>query len=205
MWIERLGKKTKFINELLTLNKQVLIVYGARQVGKTSFISNVLESLSDHPQMKLNLLYPSSFKLDGEEHLGRDFLGRSETGEEFLKNINSRTGGIESLKKPLIVFIDEVDRYPLVLEFVQTLAQFSDRIKFVFTGSNLENIIVKNAATGRKKMFDLFPITFSEFISALGEKELSDTLNHFSLKNGVTEYYHKRLNELFDVYVRLGG
>lgn len=205
MWIERLSKKAQFINKLLGLDKQVLMVHGARQVGKTSFIINALKTLPDFPQLKLNLLYPSSFTLDGEEYLGRDFLGRSETGEEFLKNINSKFSGTLDLDKPLLVFVDEVDRHPVALEYIQTLAQFSDKIKFVFTGSNLENVAAKNAATGRKNTFDLYPITFGEFISALGQKELSDHLNGISLKTGTTEYYHKKLYDLFGVYMRIGG
>jgi hypothetical protein len=77
MWIDRIAKKANFIKEFLTLNGQVLVVRGARQVGKTSFILNALEGLKDHPQLKLNLLYPSSFKIGGIDNLGRDFLGRS--------------------------------------------------------------------------------------------------------------------------------
>jgi len=204
MWIERIHKKAIFINDLIALEKQVLVVRGARQVGKTSFILNALKSLSNYPVIKLNLLYPGSFNMGGEEYLGRDFVGRSETGEEFLKNIHSRTGGYSS-EKPTIIFVDEVDRYPLVLEFIQTLAQFSEKMKFVLTGSNLENIVVKNAATGRKKNFDLFPVTFGEFVSALAGKEFADYLNGISLKSRVTEYYHKKLNEFFSVYLRIGG
>ena len=205
MWIERPEKKEKFINDLLGLDRQVLIVRGARQVGKTSFILNALKGLSDYPMIMLNLLYPSSFKLGDVQYLGRDFLGTSETGETFLKNIELKTGCIQGLKKPLIVFIDEADRYPMVLESIQTLAQFSDRIKFVLTGSNLENLPVKNAATGRKKTFDLFPITFLEFVHASGNLEVLNCLKTCSLKNLPTEFYHEQARKHLQTYLRLGG
>ena len=205
MWIERQGKKLKFINDLIGLDHQIIIVRGARQVGKTSFILNVLSELADYPQIKLNLLYPSSFKLGEIDYLGRDFFGQSETGENFLKNIDAKLGSIKKLEKPLIVFIDEVDRHPVILESIQTLAQFSDQIKFIFTGSNLENIPVKNAATGRKKSFDLFPITFMEFIQAGEHKEMSDYLMSLSLKESPTEFYHKQLRDLLQIYIRIGG
>lgn len=203
MWIERPSKKASFIKSLVNLNGQVLIVRGARQVGKTSFILNAMQDLSQYRQVKLNLMYPSSFRLNGIDYLGRDFFGKSETGEEFLKNLETEIG----VSSSSIVFIDEADRYPLSLEAVQTLSQFSDKFKFVLTGSNLENIVVKNAATGRKKYFDLFPITFGEFIRAGGHDKLQGILNQISLdhRGSISEFHHKQLNELFKIYLRIGG
>ncbi len=206
MWIERPNKKASFINALLGVKDQVLIVRGARQVGKTSFILNALNQLSDHPQLKLNLLYPSSFKIDGVDYLGRDFLGRSETGEEFLKNIETELGGFKELQRPALIFVDEADRHPQALEFIQTLAQFSDKLKFIFTGSNLENVRLKNAATGRKRHFDLYPITFREFLNASGDEKSCKYLEQVSLTEGaVSDFYHKRLSELQNIYIRIGG
>lgn len=206
MWIERPDKKRKFICDFLALDKQVLVVRGARQVGKTSFILNALNELTCYPQLKLNLLYPSSFTLDGVEYLGRDFFGSSPTGEQFLKNIENEFGSPGRLEKPALIFIDEADRYPLVLESIQTLAEFSKNLKFVITGSNLENIPVKNAATGRKKNFDLYPITFREFVIAHGDTKLVAHLDRISLKNCIpSDYVHNRLRELFRLHIRLGG
>lgn len=204
MWIERHQKKASFIKSLVDLNGQTLIVRGARQVGKTSFILNALQDLPQYPQIKLNFMYPGSFRLNGVDYLGRDFFGKSETGEEFLKNLETEFG---SASLPSVVFIDEADRYPLSLESVQTLSQFTDKFKFVITGSNLENIVVKNAATGRKKYFDLFPVTFAEFVCAGGHDKLPGLLNQISLErsDSISEFHHKQLNELFKIYLRIGG
>lgn len=206
MWIERKIKKSKFINDLLKLKGQVLVIRGARQVGKTSFVLNALKELPDNPQLKLNLLYPGSFRLDGIDYLGKDFFGPSETGETFLKNIEAELGSIKNLSRPALIFIDEVDRYPMAMESIQMLAEFSDKLKFIFTGSNLENIFVKNAATGRKKTFDLYPITFTEFIEAGGHEKLLDCLRGFSLnRDSFSEYHHKQLSDLVKIYIRIGG
>lgn len=206
MWIERANKKANFIKNLLELKGQVLIVRGARQVGKTSFILNALRELSDYPQLKLNLLYPSTFSIDGIEYLGRDFFGASETGEQFLRNIEDMLGSSKSVSKPAVIFIDEADRHPVVLEAIQTLADFSDKYKFIFTGSNLENIAVKNAATGRKKTFDIYPVTFSEFIFAAGHEKLLKYLAQLSFnKKTHSDFFHGQLNEQMGVYLRIGG
>ncbi|MFH1874717.1 MAG: AAA family ATPase [Pseudomonadota bacterium] len=206
MWIERPEKKRKFIQDLLNLDKQVLILRGARQVGKTSFILNVLNDLKEYPQLKLNLLYPTSFSHSSQNYLGRDFFGSKPNGEEFLKNISIELGNINNLSKPAIIFLDEVDRHPLVLEAVQSLAEFSANLKFIFTGSNLENILVENAATGRKKYFDLYPITYQEFLLASGQTKLINELNSFSLTNSAfSDYLHDQLLKNVEIYVRIGG
>lgn len=206
MWIERIGKKQLFFKSLLGLHKQVLLVRGARQVGKTSFILDCMNGLTEYPQLKINLLYPRSFTVDGIEYLGRDFFGSAPTGENFLKNIEQNVGHLKKLEKPLLVFIDEVDRYPLAMESVQTLAEFSAQIKFVFTGSNLENMVVKNAATGRKKYFDLYPITFSDFLHNMKDATLMQYFEQCSLRKvPESDFYHHKLESLLNIYIRLGG
>jgi predicted AAA+ superfamily ATPase len=92
------------------------------------------------------------------------------------------------------------------MESIQTLAGFSNQYKFVLTGSNLENIVVKNAATGRKNYFDLYPITFREFLENQADKKLLGYFNECSpFKNNFSDYYDRQLQEKLDIYIRLGG
>lgn len=206
MWINRYSKKLKFINDLLALDRQVLVLRGARQVGKTSFALNALEGLTEFPQLRLNFFYPGSFRLNGIDYLGRDFFGGEPTGQEFLQNIQRRLGNAAQGRKPAIVFIDEADSFPQVLEAIQSLAEFSDKLKIVLTGSNLENIAVKNAATGRKKYFDLYPITFTEFLEAAGDDSALRYFREISLnEKDHSAFYHDRLRELARIHTRIGG
>lgn len=207
MWIERINKKNEFIQSLTTLKSQVLVLRGARQVGKTSFIINCLDNLKNHPQIKINLSSSSKTTIDGIEYFGRDFLG--ESGGDiapFLHNVSLIAGDINKTMQQVIVFFDEADKYPPILEMIQNLAGLSDKLKIIFTGSNLENIRLKNAATGRKRYFDLYPITFREFLRAHSKEnelryfeEISPDGKNFS------EMFHNELNRLFSLYSRLGG
>lgn len=206
MWIDRKTKKDLFIKALLNLKDQVLVVRGARQVGKTSFIVNALGGLSDYPQLKINLLYPTSFTIGGIEYFGRDFFGESPTGEDFLKNLEIQLRNPKDQQKPALIFIDEADRFPLFLESIQTLAEFSEKFKFIITGSNLENILVENSATGRKIFFDLYPITFFEFLLAGEDQSLLKYFSEISFKEKkFSDFFHQKLNSLVDIYIRIGG
>ncbi|MBF0104742.1 MAG: AAA family ATPase [Deltaproteobacteria bacterium] len=185
------------------MNKQILLVRGARQVGKTSFILDALKELKDKPQIHVNFNYPSSFKIDGIEYFGRDFFGRSPQGETFIQNLDLQ---LKNSQPPAIVFIDEADRYPLAIESIQTLAEFTDRFKIIMTGSNLENIVVKNAATGRKQGFDLYPFTFKEFLSAAGHDKEIEYLKNIDPSHHLSNtYMHDKLTLLVTTYIKLGG
>ncbi len=207
MWIDRTTKQEQFIKRLKGLQNQVLLLQGARQVGKTSFVLEAFKSLKSYPQVYVNLLYPSRFKVQGIEYFGRDFFGHSPAGEEFLKNIEKIHPNAQS---PVFIFVDEVDHHPIAMEAIQSLAAFSEKLKIVYTGSNLENISVKNAATGRKHYFDLFPISFSDFLWALEQKKSSHQqlklYNEITLDSrSITDFFHQQLSESFQTYLRLGG
>ena len=183
MWLERINKKDEFIQALLSLRSQVLIVRGARQVGKTSFIVNALKELHSHPHIRLNLAANHAHSVEGLEYFGRDYFGYTEGVEELLKNLTLTYGKLGARERPLIVVIDEADRHPVSLEAVQKLA-----------------------ATGRKRYWDLYPLTFWDFLKAYSKDEELNYLRGISLKNPLySEHYHKELCELFDLYLRLGG
>jgi predicted AAA+ superfamily ATPase len=206
MWIERTEKKAAFIHAVRTLKSQVLVVRGARQVGKTSFVLNAVRGMKEYPIICINGASAHSTMIDGTEYYGRDYFGTHENGDQLLQNISFQFGDLQSMAHPVIVFIDEADMHPVSLEAIQTLAGLSGKLKIIYTGSNLENIPLKNAATGRKHFFDLYPITFAEFLKAGDmEKELR-YLFAVSLKEARhSEMFHNRLTGLFQTYVRLGG
>lgn len=208
MWIERKNKKIEFIQAVTSLRSQVLVLRGARQVGKTSFIVNCLKELGGYPQIKINLSAATKTTIDGIEYYGRDFLGKpgDDDIQPFLQNISFITGNIENTKQAIIVFIDEADKYPPSLEMIQNLAGLTDKLKIIYTGSNLENIKAKNAATGRKRYFDLYPITFREFLNAHSKDNELKYLDGISLEDKkYSEMFHNELNRLFDIYMKLGG
>ncbi len=179
---------------------------GARQVGKTSFVLNALKELEEFPQIRVNLASNRKTTIDGVEYFGRDFFGAGEDAGQFINNIGLLVGNLSKLSKPVVVFIDEADRHPASLEAIQIVAGLSDRLKVVYTGSNLENIMVKNAATGRKQFFDLYPVTFFDFLKAYSKDDVLAYWSGVSLNDkGHSEMFHNELNGLFDLYLRLGG
>ncbi len=207
MWIERINKKDEFIQAITSLSSQVLILRGARQVGKTSFINNCLKELNNYPQIKINLSSVTKTTIDGVEYFGRDIMSNcADDIQPFMQNMSFITGDINSSRQAVIVFIDEADKYPPSLEMIQSLAGMADRLKVIYTGSNLENIKLKSAATGRKRHFDIYPITFHEFLKAHSKDAELKYFEEVSLKDKKrSEMFHNELNRSFGIYLRLGG
>lgn len=203
MWINRIDIYLDLKNQILNLKSQVLFLRGARQVGKTQAVLHVFNSLNN-PKVYINLIQSASQKISEITFKGRDYFGDKEDGSILLKNIEIEFGNINHFRDPLLVFIDEADSYPLCLETIQNLARYSDKIKFIFTGSNLENIPALNAATGRKRYFDLYPISFKEFLE-VNDKKLFKYLEKVNLGDDLTEYMHNQALDQFKIYLRLGG
>ena len=206
MWIEREKSEQRFVSLMRDLNREVIILQGARQVGKTSFVEDLLDKhYKDRAILRVNLFYADKITLNNKVYYGKEIFDKDRSGVRFLRNIELILKQQEEGKvKNAIVFIDEVDRYPQVIDAVQTLAESGH--SFILTGSNLENISESNASTGRKKYFDLYPVTFTEFLRASGEYSVLDQINSFSVKKpSVTEYIHEKAIALVELYTRLGG
>jgi len=127
---------------------KVIILLGARQVGKTTLIENILSDL-DYPVVELN----------GDEADVRELL--AETTSTRLRSITGRNK---------IVFIDEAQR---ISNIGLTLKLFSDKLKdiqVIATGSSSFELTAKinEPLTGRKYQFQLFGPSYLEMVEHHG-------------------------------------
>jgi len=127
---------------------KVIIVLGARQVGKTTLIENILSDL-DSPTIELN----------GDEADVRELL--SDTTSTRLQAIVGRNK---------VVFIDEAQR---ISNIGLTLKLFADKLKdiqVIATGSSSFQLSSKinEPLTGRKYQFQLFAPSYLEMVEHHG-------------------------------------
>ena len=127
---------------------KVIIVLGARQVGKTTLIENILSD-PDYPVIELN----------GDEADVRELL--ADTTSTRLRAIIGRNK---------IVFIDEAQR---ISNIGLTLKLFSDKLKdiqVIATGSSSFELTAKinEPLTGRKYQFQLFGPSYLEMVEHHG-------------------------------------
>lgn len=128
------------------LDQKIVILSGARQVGKTSLIEAILSKKS---YLELN---------------GDDMADRS-----FFENINT-----EKLRSYIgshaFLFIDEAQKIPNIGDALKIIHDKIKTIKVLVTGSSSFelNQKVQESLTGRKWEFSLFPISWSEYVAKHG-------------------------------------
>ena len=147
-WIHRYYE-TKF-SEMLIKGK-VLVIYGPRQVGKTSLINFMLKDEVNY------------FRGDGMD------LGLVEIlGSQRLSSIRSAFSGYN------IVFIDEAQKIKNIGNALKLLVDHEPDIAIIASGSSSFDLSNKigEPLTGRQNVFFLFPISILELLQNLGGMEV---------------------------------
>ncbi len=122
--------------------KKAIIIFGPRQVGKTTLVENILKTINE-PILRFN----------GDESDIRELL--SNTTSSMLKTL---TAGKR------IIYIDEAQRIENIGITIKLFVDTMPEKQIIATGSSsfeLANLI-NEPLTGRKYEFMLFPLSFSE-------------------------------------------
>lgn len=149
--------KSKIKDELLHSNK-VIIVFGARQVGKTTLINQII-SESDLSHISVN----------GEE-----------ADVKAVFNQLSYDRMMEVVGNNSILFVDEAQTIEHIGKAIKILYDKNPDLKIVLSGSSSFELANKlqEPLTGRKKVFTLYPFSCEELIE--------DHLTPFELKQKVS-------------------
>lgn len=147
--------KRKIIDEILKYlyEKEVLILYGARQVGKT-FILYWLRNFLFEKQEQ-------TYYLDLEE---RKYLEILNQGPENLKKLLLEQGF--DLEKRIFVLIDEIQYLKNPTNFLKLVNDHYRNFKLIVSGSSTFEIRKKigKALVGRALIFEIFGLSFEEFL-----------------------------------------
>jgi hypothetical protein len=138
--------------------KKALIVYGARQTGKTTLIKDILSEISG------NVLY-----LNGDD---------SDVRELFGSYSSTRLRAI--IGKNDTVFIDEAQRIKEIGLIIKIIVDNFTDIKVIATGSSSFELLsnISEPLTGRKYEFLLYPLSFGEMVEHHGLLDESRLLEH---------------------------
>lgn len=164
--------------------KEISIIIGPRQVGKTTLMMELLNSL----------------KNDGEKVL---FLNLDyEADKRFFESQDLLLSKIKlEIGTDGYVFIDEIQRKDNAGLFLKGIYDSDLSYKFIMSGSGSLELKekIQESLTGRKRLFELLPVTFKEFVNYKTEYKYVNKLNtYFELENKKTEIL---LNE----YLSFGG
>ncbi len=135
-------------------DKDILLILGSRQVGKTSLLWWLMKFIDVHPE---NIFY---FDLENPSLPDKFNSFEAKDFYNFLVAEKADTS------KRIFVFIDEIQYLDDPGRFLKPIHDYYPNIKLIISGSSSLDIRrkFKQTLTGRKKVIELMPLTFYEFL-----------------------------------------
>jgi predicted AAA+ superfamily ATPase len=148
-------KRGLFKKILLHLNKpEMTIITGARQVGKTVLLDEIKGWLTKGKNENDVIFFNLDLTKDWE------FFQDQTAFIQFIKE--------KSLHRKIYVLVDEAQKTPDCARFFKGVYDSGLQAKFILTGSasfELKSKLQESLA-GRKKVFNLLPFSFNEYLAA---------------------------------------
>lgn len=183
---------------LRSTEDKILLIEGARQIGKSYIISDVSKEVYKN-YVEIN------FVQDDE---GDKIFKNVATTEEFYLKLSIVAGTKLDKYENTLIFIDEIQHYPQFLTMLKFLRQ-EKKYRFICSGSLLgitlkKTISVPVGSIIPKKMYQL---DFEEFLIAnnFGEEAIDFLRKSFESKEALPENIHKKVLGLFKRYLLVGG
>ena len=169
-------------------HKNAIVITGMRQVGKTTLMRQVYEEVAA-PKLWFDFDNPLDLLLFEE----KDY-------NNIYKHLVMEAG---NPSERLFVFIDEIQNFPEITKIIKYLIDHYG-VKFIITGSS--NFYLRNlfpeSLSGRKFLYVLYPVSFTEYLYLKGRKNLSHHVPEF---NDSSLHKHEKYSFDYDQFIEFGG
>ena len=186
------------VEHLKSNSSKILLIDGARQVGKTFIVRDVATSLFTN-FIEINMI---------KDYEGPKLFANVHTIEDFYLQLSTFAGDKMGNKANTLVFLDEIQQYPVLLTLLKFLSQ-DGRFTYITSGSLLGVTLAKTTSIpiGSIRKIRMFPLDFEEFLIANGLNEFAINVLREKYKNlePLEESLHNRILDLFRRYLLVGG
>jgi uncharacterized protein len=185
-------------NHLQSNTNKILIVDGARQIGKSFIIRHVGQKL-----------YENYIEINMEaDNLGNKLFAEAKTVNDFYLALSVIAGDRMKEKSDTLIFIDEIQAYDHLITLLKFLKE-DDKFTYIASGSLL-GVTLKTTSSvplGSIQIKHMYPIDFEEFLIAngIGKLVLETMRQGFDEFKPLPESLHNRILDLFKKYLIVGG
>lgn len=189
-------KKRAIFQEIIEYlgKKEALVITGMRQVGKTTLMRQVFDSLEN--QAKLWFDFENPLEVKNFEDVDYDNI--------YKRLLNLTDNNSERI----FVFIDEIQIFPEITKIIKYLIDHY-RVKFIVTGSSnfYLNNLFPESLSGRKFIFQLNPLSFQECLYFQGKIFAKEAvllpIGEAIKKSDI--FYHKKYETAYENFLEYGG
>ena len=192
-------KITSYIEDYLKSdNDKILILEGARQIGKSFSIREVGTRL-----------YPNYVEINFvEDDEGEQLFKNIHKKEDFYLTLSMVAGDKLSNRDDTLVFLDEIQHYPQYLTMLKFLRE-DGRYRYITSGSLL-GITLQDATSipvGSIIRKEMFQLDFEEFLIAngFGTEAIALLRSAYENRQSLSVEHHNHVMDLFRRYLLVGG
>ena len=192
-------KITSYIEDYLKSdNDKILILEGARQIGKSFSIREVGTRL-----------YPNFVEINFvEDDEGEQLFKNLNRKEDFYLTLSMVAGDKLNNRDDTLVFLDEIQHYPQYLTMLKFLRE-DNRYRYIASGSLLGITLqdITSIPVGSITIKEMFQLDFEEFLIAngLGTEAIDMLRKSYENRQSLSEEHHNHMLDLFRRYLLVGG
>lgn len=177
---------------------KILLVNGARQIGKSYLIRYVGKKLFKN-YIEINLK---------EDKESRGIFASVKSTEDFYMQLGAIAGNRIGTKENTLIFLDEIQSYPHLMTMLKFLNQ-EGRYTYIASGSQLGVALMQTASVpiGSISIEEMYPLDFEEFLLAMGcaQETIDGVREKFLAKKPLNESLHNYMLQQFKLYLLVGG
>ncbi len=185
-------------DHLLHQPNKILLVNGARQIGKSYLIRYVGQKLFKN-YVEINLK---------EDKEGRRIFETVGNTNDFYLKLGAIAGTRLGEKSDTLIFLDEIQTYPHLLTMLKFLNQ-EGRYTYIASSSQLVIALAQTASVpiGSISIEEMYPLDFEEFLLAMdcSQKTIDDIREKFLAKESLNDSIHRYMLQQFKIYLLVGG
>lgn len=175
-------------------SRKPLLLRGARQVGKT------------HAMRELGKKFPHFVEINLELNEGaRSIIEKDLDPHRIVHQLS------ELLQKKItpgttLLFFDEIQQAPKAITALRYFYEMMPELHVAAAGSLLDFAIEEvGIPVGRVSSLYMYPLSFFEFLVALGHREWARTLTQHTISDSISDPLHAQLLEILGIYLAIGG
>ena len=177
-------------------HRKPLILQGARQTGKTWIMKEFGKTE-----------YKNTAYLFCQENPALESLFNAPFNKERLLTGFQMLCGFKIEPENTLIIFDEIQEIPTALTALKFLYEQAPDYHIICAGSLLGIAFHKDISfpVGKVNFLNLYPLSFSEFLTALGKEQQADLINNTEQDFELLKVFSEEFKELLKYYFFIGG